>query len=225
MQINYKNMRKALTCITIIFLVGCASRTPVGPVHMSSKTYYCRGSWHHPQNYYEYDKVGIASWYGDQFHGKPKASGEKFNKMAMTAAHKTLPIPSVVKVTSYKTGKSIVVVVDDRGPFVYNGRIIDLSYNAAKALGIHNMKPSAVRVETLVSDSLRLSQYIAKNCPNNKDSKGRSWAEIYFQDINRYSNREYKEPLITSVNTKKENNSTTRLKKRYNSLGRSLKKI
>ena len=225
MQKNYKNMHKTFIYIAVIFLVGCASRTPVGPVHLSSKTYFCRGSWHHPQNYYEYDEVGIASWYGDKFHGKAKASGEKFNKMAMTAAHKTLPIPSVVKVTSYKTGKSIVVVVDDRGPFVYKGRIIDLSYNAAKALGIHNMKPSTVRVETLVSDSLRLSQYIAKHCRNNRDINGRSWAEVYFQDINRYNYHQYKEPLINSVHNKKEITKPKFLKKRYNSLGKCLKKI
>lgn len=188
---------------------------------MSSKTYYCRGAWHHPQNYYEYDEVGIASWYGDDFHGKAKASGEQFNKLAMTAAHKTLPIPSVVKVTSYKTGKSVIVVVDDRGPFVYKGRIIDLSYSAAKALGIHHMKPSPVRVQTLVADSLKLSQYIGRHCKNKRDAKGRSWAEVYFQEIQRGSGNMYTEPTINSSQTK----SQKREKKRYNGLGKYLNKI
>ncbi len=208
--------------VSLIFLVGCATRTPVGPVHMSDKNYFCRGSWHCPQNYYEYDEVGIASWYGDAFHGKAKASGEKFNKMAMTAAHKTLPIPSVVRVTSYKTGKSIIVVVDDRGPFVYKGRIIDLSYNAAKALGIHHLKPSAVRVQTLVSDSLKLSQYIGWNCKNKRDVYGRSWAEIYFQEIRKDGMNLYTEPKIYTPKHKTSKNS---IQKRPKSLGKYLKKV
>lgn len=216
------NMCKKFVCVTVIFLVGCATRTTVGPVHLSDKTYFCRGSWHHPQNYYEYDEVGIASWYGDDFHGKAKASGEKFNKMALTAAHKTLPIPSVVKVTSYKTGRSIVVVIDDRGPFVYKGRIIDLSYNAAKALGIHNMKPSAVRVQTLVSDSLKLSQYIGWNCKNKRDVSGRSWAEIYFQEIRKDGTNLYKEPRICEVKIRTKRKQVRRQSAR---LGRCLKKI
>ena len=221
MQRNCANMRKKILYTMLIFLVGCATRTPVGPVHMSSKTYFCRGSWHHPQNYYEYDEVGIASWYGDDFHGKRKASGERFNKMALTAAHKTLPIPSVAKVTSYKTGKSVIVVIDDRGPFVYKGRIIDLSYSAAKALGIHHMKPSAVRVQTLVSDSLRLSQYIGWNCKNKRDANGRSWAEVYFQEIQRGHRSMYTEPKIKPKGIKPQK----RERKRYNSLGKYLKKI
>ena len=216
------NMCKRFLCIVAIFFVGCATRTPVGPVHMSNKAYFCRGEWHHPQNYYEYDEVGIASWYGDDFHGKAKASGERFNKMALTAAHKTLPIPSVVKVTSYKTGKSIIVVVDDRGPFVYNGRIIDLSYNAAKALGIHHMKPSTVRVQTLVSDSLKLSQYIGWNCKNKKDIYGRSWAEVYFQEIRKDGNHIYTEPKIDIKENKSKKIHTP---KKLNSLGKCLKGI
>ena len=216
------NICKKFFCVLIVFFVGCATRTPVGPVHMSNKTYFCRGEWHHPQNYYEYDEVGIASWYGDDFHGKPKASGERFNKMAMTAAHKTLPIPSVVKVTSYQTGKSIIVVVDDRGPFVYNGRIIDLSYNAAKALGIHNMKPSTVRVQTLVSDSLKLSQYIGWNCKNKRDIYGRSWAEIYFQEIRRDAYPLYTEPKISIKQSKLKKKHP---QKRAHGLGKYLKKI
>ena len=183
MQKNLASFSKSLAGLIAIFLAGCATRTHVGPVHMSSKSYYCRGEWHHPQDYYEYDKVGIASWYGDDFHGKSKASGERFNKMALTAAHRTLPIPSVVRVTSYKTGKSVIVIIDDRGPFVYKGRIIDLSYSAAKSLGIHRFKPSLVRVQTLVADSLKLSNYIARHCKNKRDPKGRTWAELYFQEI------------------------------------------
>lgn len=79
-------------------------------------------------------ETGLASWYGPGFHGKKTASGERFNENAMTAAHKTLPLGTVVKVTNQRTGKSIKVTINDRGPFV-RGRIIDLSKAAAAKLG------------------------------------------------------------------------------------------
>ena len=78
---------------------------------------------------------GLASWYGGKFHGRTTASGEKFNKYEMTAAHRTLPFGTKVKVVDQKTGKSVTVRINDRGPFV-RGRIIDLSRAAAKKLGI-----------------------------------------------------------------------------------------
>jgi rare lipoprotein A len=177
------NFHKSLILLGI-FLTGCSSvKTPSGPICVSCKPYVVRGSRYYPQTYYEYDETGLASWYGDDCHGKPKASGEKFNKLAMTAAHRTLPIPSVVKVTNLRNGKSVVVVVDDRGPFCYAGRIIDLSYGTAKVLDLHRYKPSKVRVQTLVSDSLKLSCYIAKFCKRRKDPFGRTWAQLYFQEI------------------------------------------
>lgn len=80
------------------------------------------------------DQCGSASWYGPGFHGKKTASGQKFNQNAMTAAHKTLPFGTVVKVTNQKTGKSIKVTITDRGPF-HKGRILDLSAAAAASLG------------------------------------------------------------------------------------------
>lgn len=175
-----------------IFLVGCSSiKTPVGPTCISCKPYYCRGTWHYPQTYYEYCEVGLASWYGDAFHGKPKASGEPFDKNAFTAAHRTLPIPSVVKVTNLRNGHSIVVIVDDRGPFVYKGRIIDLSYRAAKALDLHRYKPSNVRVECLVDESMKLSQYIARYCKKKRDPLGRTWVQVYHQEIARTQRVKY----------------------------------
>lgn len=189
-------------------LAGCSQvKTPVGHTCVSCKPYFVRGSWHYPQLHYEYEEVGRASWYGarDGCHGKPKATGELFNHFEMTAAHKTLPIPSVVKVTNLRNGKSIVVVVDDRGPFVYNGRIIDLSYSAAKSLDLHRYKPSDVKVETLVTDSLKLSNYIANYCKKRRDPFGRSWAQIYFQEIAGVNPKLYRktEVSISQKNTKK----------------------
>ena len=200
------------------FLSGCSGiQTPVGPTCVSCKPYFVRGSWHYPQTYYEYNETGLASWYGGDFHGKAKATGEKFNMFAMTAAHKTLPIPSVVKVTSLKNGKSIVVVVDDRGPFCYKGRIIDLSYAAAKALNLHKSKPSPVRVQTLVSDSLKLSIYISKYCKRRKDPFGRSWAQIYFQEIAKVQMPIYK-GKVNDAKTVSKRVAPVK-KKQYNSLG------
>lgn len=83
----------------------------------------------------QYDQVGIASWYGPGFHGKRTANGEIFDMYALTAAHKTLPFNTLVKVVDLDTGRWVVVRINDRGPFV-PGRIIDLSYAAAKELGI-----------------------------------------------------------------------------------------
>ena len=89
---------------------------------------------------------GIASWYGRKFHGQRTASGETYDMFAMTAAHKTYPIPSFVRVTNVKNGKSVVVRINDRGPF-YTDRIIDLSYAAAARIGIVGAGSGLVEVE------------------------------------------------------------------------------
>ncbi len=95
-----------------------------------------------------YREQGIASWYGAQFHGRRTSSGAVYNMHALTAAHKTLPLPSVVRVTNIDTGESVVVTVNDRGPFVKD-RIIDLSYAAAKALGIVKSGTGTVEVQAI----------------------------------------------------------------------------
>lgn len=83
----------------------------------------------------QYFEVGIASWYGPGFHGQPTASGEPYDMYSFTAAHKTLPFGTLVRVVDLETGRWVVVRINDRGPFV-PGRIIDLSYAAAEALGM-----------------------------------------------------------------------------------------
>ncbi len=95
-----------------------------------------------------YHDIGIASWYGPDFHGKTTSSGEIYNMYGMTAAHKELPIPCHVKVTNLENGKSIIVRVNDRGPF-HTGRIIDLSYTAAHKLGITAKGTAKVAVAAL----------------------------------------------------------------------------
>jgi len=95
-----------------------------------------------------YEEVGQASWYGQKFHGHKTATGEVFDMFALTAAHKTLPLPSFVKVTNLKNNKSITVRVNDRGPF-HGNRLIDLSYGAAKKLGFHKYGVADVKLEVI----------------------------------------------------------------------------
>lgn len=91
---------------------------------------------------------GLASWYGARFHGRRTASGERFNKYHLTAAHRTLPFDAQVRVTNLRNGKSVVVRINDRGPHI-RGRIIDLSYAAARLIGMHQSGVVLVRVEWL----------------------------------------------------------------------------
>jgi len=95
-----------------------------------------------------YDKTGIASWYGKDFHGKRTANGERYDMHALSAAHKTLPLPTLVRVTNLDNGRAVIVRVNDRGPFVKE-RLIDLSYAAAKELGYADKGTARVRVQTL----------------------------------------------------------------------------
>jgi rare lipoprotein A len=94
---------------------------------------------------------GIASWYGKKFNGQRTSSGEKYNMYAMTAAHPTLPIPSYARVTNVATGKSVVVRINDRGPFLHS-RVIDLSYTAAHKLGMIGSGSSEVEIESVTAD-------------------------------------------------------------------------
>ncbi len=96
-----------------------------------------------------YNERGIASWYGRMFHGERTSIGETYDMFAMTAAHPTLPLPSYARVTSVATGKSVVVRVNDRGPF-YPGRVVDLSYAAAHRLGIAQRGSGEVDVEAIL---------------------------------------------------------------------------
>lgn len=182
-------MVKSFFClIALLILAGCggpsSNRTTVTGVCKSCKPYFVRGSWHYPQNHYEYDEVGLASWYGPGFHGKPKPYGEIFNQYAMTAAHKTLPLPTIARVTDIKTGKSVIVLIDDRGPFVYDGRIIDLSMGAAKALGTYQKGVVKVRVQALAKESKALADYLARHGnKSGRDKNGRTWLEVYHQEI------------------------------------------
>ncbi len=95
-----------------------------------------------------YRARGLASWYGTQFHGRKTSNGERYDMFAMTAAHPTLPLPCYAKVTNLENGKSVIVKINDRGPFHHN-RIIDLSYVAAAKLGVLGRGTARVEVESI----------------------------------------------------------------------------
>ena len=121
---------------------------PAPIVSGTMRPYQIRGRWYRPEEQPRYDETGLASWYGDQFHGRPTATGERFDMNALTAAHKTLPLPGLVEVTNLANGRRIVARVNDRGPFV-DGRIIDLSRGAADALDLRRAGVGEVRVRYL----------------------------------------------------------------------------
>jgi rare lipoprotein A len=123
--------------------------TGKGGYRKTGKPYQVGGRWYYPlQSAAGYDETGTASWYGNKFHGRKTANGERYDMYAMSAAHKTLPMPTLVRVTNLENGRQIVVRVNDRGPFVKN-RLIDLSYAAAKALGYDGKGTAHVRVQAL----------------------------------------------------------------------------
>ncbi|WP_273759952.1 septal ring lytic transglycosylase RlpA family protein [Bartonella sp. ML70XJBT.G] len=110
------------------------------------KPYQIKGKWYYPQNDPTYKRVGEASWYGSDFHGRLTANGEIYDMNLLTAAHPTMPLPSYARVTNLQNGSSIIVRVNDRGPFMKD-RIIDLSKQAAEILGYANAGVTNVKVE------------------------------------------------------------------------------
>ncbi|MGZ5934383.1 MAG: septal ring lytic transglycosylase RlpA family protein [Rhizomicrobium sp.] len=122
---------------------------PNAGVYKVGIPYQIGDTWYYPREQPDYDETGIASWYGPTFYGHPTANGERFDANALSAAHRTLPMPVNVRVTNLDNGKSLIVRVNDRGPFA-KGRIIDLSERAATLLGYKERGTARVRV-TFVS--------------------------------------------------------------------------
>ncbi|WP_233243296.1 MULTISPECIES: septal ring lytic transglycosylase RlpA family protein [unclassified Caulobacter] len=122
------------------------SAPPAGkPLRGTEKPYQIRGVWYYPKEDPDYDAKGVGSWYGEQFHNRRTANGELFDMDLPTAAHKTLPLPSLVEVTNLDNGRKMIVRVNDRGPFI-DDRIIDLSRAAAEELGYRRQGVARVRV-------------------------------------------------------------------------------
>jgi rare lipoprotein A len=121
---------------------------PQAGVYKVGEPYHVQDTWYYPREQPAYDETGIASWYGADFHGRRTADGEVFDRNALTAAHPTLPLPTNVRVTNLDNGRSLVVRVNDRGPFA-GGRLIDLSERAADLLGFKGKGLAPVRVTYL----------------------------------------------------------------------------
>jgi peptidoglycan lytic transglycosylase len=119
-----------------------------GGHYLVGEPYQVAGRWFRPVEERDYDKVGMASWYGPQFHRRQTSNGEWFDMNYLSAAHATLPLPSYVKVTNLENGRELVVRVNDRGPFV-GTRIIDLSKRAAEVLDVQQRGTAKVRVQYL----------------------------------------------------------------------------
>ncbi|WP_374763866.1 septal ring lytic transglycosylase RlpA family protein [Yunchengibacter salinarum] len=125
---------------------GVLPRGENGGERKIGKPYKVAGRWYTPKEDPGYDRVGYASWYGRKFHGKRTANGEIYDMNQLTAAHKTLPLPSFVKVTNLENGRSLILRVNDRGPFV-GDRIIDISRRGAQLLGFEKQGVTKVRVQ------------------------------------------------------------------------------
>lgn len=130
----------------LVMLTFCATdrRFSRGKSPSVSKTYHRTASHGHSAHQLE----GICSYYGPKFHGKRTASGEKFDMYQLTAAHKTLPFATRIKVINLDNGKSVIVKINDRGPFV-KGRILDLSYAAAKKIDMINQGTARIRIDVM----------------------------------------------------------------------------
>src|SRR5260221_2762303 len=129
--------------------------------------YQIDGAWYYPAEDWNYNETGIASWYGEAFHGKDTANGESFDLNAITAAHRTLPMPTIVEVTNLENGRTLQVRVNDRGPYA-RGRIIDLSRRSAQLLGFEGQGTAKVRVKILVPESIQAASLARHNGGDDK---------------------------------------------------------
>ncbi len=151
-----------LMLASAVALSGCGKDKP-SPYHSGNypgklkigKPYSIDGQMYYPSVDVNYDEEGVASWYGPGFHGRSTANGERFDQNAMTAAHRTLPLPSKVRVTNLENGKTAILKVNDRGPFK-NNRIIDLSKAAAQELGVIAKGTARVRVQYLPHETKQM---------------------------------------------------------------------
>jgi rare lipoprotein A len=176
-----RSIAAAIGTAAALTLAGCAEtelvinsskvvtkpETPTRPAYKVGQPYQVAGVWYYPKVDYNYDETGIASWYGPDFNGKPTASGEIYDQNGLTAAHKTLPLPTVVQVTNLENGRSLKLRINDRGPFV-NGRIIDVSRRAAQLLGFHDNGTARVRVKVLAEESMTLAAALTGGVPTDE---------------------------------------------------------
>ncbi len=162
----------ALAC-ALLALAGCGGGRPDAEPHFKvGAPYRINGNWYYPKFETAYQATGIASWYGSSYDGRATANGEIYDVDALTAAHPTLQLPSLVRVTNLANGRSLVLRVNDRGPFVSN-RLIDLSQAAARVLGFEDQGLARVHIQYLGLARLddkpirpgEQRTYVAATCP------------------------------------------------------------
>ncbi len=158
----------------VLLLAACGTASHTGshqaggrylaghPSYKIGAPYEIGGVWYYPKVDYDYDKAGVASWYGEQFNQKYTANGEIFDLNQLTAAHPTLPMPSVVEVTNLDNGREVQLRVNDRGPYA-NGRIIDVSRRAAQLLGFETRGTARVRVKIMKDESIQVAEEAMRN--------------------------------------------------------------
>ena len=154
-----------LAALALTLVVGAcgSSRGIQGPTgtpyraYIVGQPYQINGRTYYPREDFDYDRSGTASWYGSDFHGRRTANGETYDMNAMTAAHPTLPMPTIVRVTNLDNGRNVIVRINDRGPFAED-RIIDMSRAGARELGFENKGLARVRVTILREASLQLKR-------------------------------------------------------------------
>lgn len=169
----------------------------IEPLHKyANRPYTALGQEYTPANpATTYQETGLASWYGRRFNGKRTATGEIYDMYGMTAAHRTLPIPSYARVKSLANGKIIIVRINDRGPF-HSNRIIDLSYTAAHKLGIAQNGSGMVQVTAITPEEISQGRDVAPNTPG------------IFLQLGSFDNRENAEKLLALAATKLDKNNS-----------------
>jgi len=184
---------KNIFILSIIFLIltGCANRESGIELYKANNNvpkatknvYSVNGKVYFPKQKVPigWTQKGIASWYGPNFHGKYTSDGEIYNMYALTAAHKTLPMNTIVKVTNLNNGRSVIVRINDRGPFV-RGRIIDLSYAAGKKIGLNKTGIAPVKLKVI-------------------GFRGKNYVNGYMIQVGAF--RKYKGALLTAKKYKK----------------------
>src|SRR6266436_2953075 len=156
--------------LIFVLLAACSSQQHRGdgqyragrPMYKVGVPYQMNGVWYHPAVDYNYDETGVASWYGEQFDQKYTANGEIFDLNELTAAHRTLPMPSIVQVTNLSNGRALQLRVNDRGPFA-RGRVIDVSRRASQLLGFATSGTAPVRVKVMREESIQVANLAKRN--------------------------------------------------------------
>jgi rare lipoprotein A len=170
MRMLHTFLSRVFLCGFVALLGACSSVSPGGsgvkpspyvgegePTYKVGAPYQIDGKWYYPEENFSYDETGVASWYGKDFHGRRTANGDKFDSNEVTAAHPTLPMPSLARVTNLQNGRSVVVRINDRGPF-HSNRIMDVSRRAAQLLGFEQQGTAQVRVQVLTEESRAIAE-------------------------------------------------------------------